>query len=433
MSFLRRKSGRVGLRASLVSGAALAALALSALGAGSASAAVKCTGANITGAGSSLQKIAQTEIWNLGFQNEVCNTGTHPTISYESIGSGAGLKKWNSDGVSGSINTGVSFVGSDDGPSVAQLNNIESVAGGAKVAVIPVAQTAISVVAHPPAGCEVEAITNPDLAAVMEGRIANWSKLETAEGSCNSPITRVVRKDASGTSYQFKNYLFQIYKKGLFCTTGGTEGKMSWAEMEPIGPTETPNISWPETCGEKALSSVIRPASTGGGAEVSTVTSTEGSIGYAALPDAKAGLVGKTGSSILEVQNNGQKKGFEAEFANPAAGSSANCSAITYKVPKLSTGLDVDWSQVFGAKPAVGGESYPLCTLTYILAFHGYQAAGFTEAQEVTAADYLNGYLTASTGQAAINSHFYSALPTSGENSFDVQAAAQRASKTISY
>ena len=88
---------------------------------------------------------------------------------------------------------------------------------------------------------------------------------------------------------------------------------------------------------------------------------------------------------------------------------------------------------MFGAKPAIGGENYPLCTLTYDLAFHGYQAAGFSEAQEITAADYLNGYLTQAAGQAAINSHFYSALPSSSEAAFDVLGAARRASKTISY
>ena len=275
MSLLRRKSsGRAGARAALVSGAALAALGLSALGAGSASAAVNCNGANITGAGSSLQKIAQTEIFKPGFESAICNSGTHPTISYESIGSGAGLAKWNANNVSKAIDHTVSFVASDDGPNPTQLANIESVAGGAKVTVIPVAQTAIAFVANPPAGCTVEAITNGDLTAVMEGRLSNWSKLETAEGTCNSAITRVVRKDASGTTYQTKNYLFQLYKKGLFCTTGSDEGKASWAELEPV---ETPNLTWPESCPEKTLSTVVRPAGTGGGEVVKTVNATAGS------------------------------------------------------------------------------------------------------------------------------------------------------------
>ncbi len=424
----KNSSGKAKARVAVLSGAAVAAIGLSAIGAGSASAAVNCTGSNITGAGSSLQKIAQTEIWKPGFESSICNSGTHPTITYESIGSGAGLALWNATNVSKTINTTYSFISSDDGPSPAQLSNIESVANGAKVAVIPVAQTAISFVANPPAGCSVEGITNSDLAAVMEGRTSNWSKLETAEGSCNSPITRVVRKDASGTTYQTKNYLFQLYKKGLFCTTGETEGKDTWADLEPV---EAPNLSWPESCGEKALSAVVRPAGTGGGEEVKMVNATSGSIGYAALPDAEANAKGTT--VILTLQNNGQKKGGEAQFAEAPAGSSANCSGITYKVPKTTGGLDYDWSTVFGAKPSIGGENYPLCTLTYALAFHGYQAAGFSEGQEITANDYLNGYLVQNTGQAAINAHFYSSLPTSSEGVFNVLGAAQRAAKEISY
>ena len=426
---LRRKSsGRAGIRVALLSGTAVAALGLSALGAGSAAASVKCTGSNITGQGSSLQHVAQEAVWGPGFESSICNSGTHPTITYNSTGSGAGLKAWNATGAQGFINTGLSFIASDDAPTPAQLSNIESVAGGAKVAVIPVAQTAISIVANPPAGCEVEGITNSNLAGVFEGRIKEWSKLEGTEGTCNSPITRVVREDASGTTYQFKNYLYALYKKGLSCTSGSTEGKASWAELEPV---ETPNLSWPETCSEKSLSALVRPAASGGGEVVKKVNTTEGSIGYAALPDAENNKKGTT--VILTLQNNGQKTGSSAEFAEPAAGTTANCGAVAYSGFKLNGSLDVDWSGVYGAHPAVGGTSYPLCTLTYDLAFHGYKAAGFTEGQEITTHDYLTEYITASTGQAAINSHFYSGLPTSSEEKYDVLGAAQKAAKNISY
>jgi ABC-type phosphate transport system substrate-binding protein len=274
-------------------------------------------------------------------------------------------------------------------------------------------------------------ITNGNLTAAFEGRLTKWDQLEGAEGRCSSPITRVVRKDGSGTTFQLKNYLFALYKKGLFCTTGGTEGKMSWQEMEPIGAGSQPNISWPETCAEKTLSSVVRPTENGGGNVVKKVNETAGSIGYAALPDAKANASGTT--VILALQNNGQKKGGEASFADPASGVAANCSAVTYKVPKVNGGLDIDWSAVFGAKPAVGGTNYPLCTLTYLLAFHGYQQAGFTEGQEITTADYLNGFIVQTSGQSAINSNFYSALPESANSQFDVLGAARRAAKSISF
>jgi ABC-type phosphate transport system substrate-binding protein len=390
-----------------------------------------CTGANIVGAGSSLQRIAQTEVWKVGFEGTICNSGTHPTVTYNSVGSGAGMSEWNFDGTKGSINTGVSFIGTDDAPTAAQIANIKSKAGGAQLAVIPVAQTSIAILANPPAGCEVEAITNSNLAGVFEGRIANWGGLEGAEGTCDSPIARVVRKDGSGTTYQLKNYLFQLYKKGLSCTVGATEGKQSWQELEAIGAAGAPNVSWPESCTEKPLSPVVRPAGNGGGEVVSTVNATPGSIGYAALPDAKAGASG--GTTILALQNNGQKKGGEANFANAASGTTANCGSTTYTGFKLNTNRDVDWSGVFGAKPAVGGKGYPLCALTYALAFHGYSAAGFSEGQEVTARDYLNGYVVRAAGQAAVAGHFYSPLPTSAESKFDVLGAARWAASSINY
>jgi ABC-type phosphate transport system substrate-binding protein/Fe-S cluster biogenesis protein NfuA len=392
---------------------------------------ISCAGANITGAGSSLQSIAHNGVWKPAFEEEVCDEGSFPTVSYEPTGSGAGMAEWNYDGKKGSINTGLSFIGTDAAPTAAQIANIKSKAGGAQLAVVPVAQTSIAILANPPAGCEVETITNSNLAGVMEGRIREWSKLETAAGSCNSPITRVVRKDGSGTTYQLKNYLYRLYGKGLSCTTGGTEGKASWAELEPIGEGGKPNTTWPESCEAKALSTVVRPAGNGGAEEVKAVNATSGSIGYSALPDAVAGKAGST--TILSLQNNGQKKAVEATFADPAAGAVANCAAMSYQVPApLGARRDVDWSAVFGAKPAIGGEAYPLCALTYALAFHGYGAAGFGEGQYLTVRDYLYGYVVQAAGQAAINSNDYSALPASAEERFDVLGAARRAAEGIS-
>ena len=385
-----------------------------------------CSLSNIKGAGSSLQGIAHAKVWAPAFEGPCPGL----EIKYESTGSAAGMSAWNFDGAKGSIDTGLSFIGTDDAPSAAQIANIKSKAGGAQLAVIPVAQTSIAILANPPAGCEVELITNANLAGVFEGRLSKWSQLEGAEGACNSPITRVVRKDGSGTTYQLKNYLFQLYKKGLFCTTGGTEGKKSWQELEPIGSGAHPNVDWPESCTEKALSAIVRPAGNGGGEEVGKVNSTAGSIGYAALSDAEAGISGTT--TILALQNNGQKKGGEANFANAASGSTANCGGITYSGFKLNSGLDIDWSGIFGAKPTVGGKSYPLCTLTYDLALHGYKAAGFSEAQEITTAGYL-GYVLQPAAQEAIAGNFYSSLPSSAESKFDVLGAARKAAKAIGY
>src|SRR5262249_6103730 len=148
-----------------------------------------------------------------------------------------------------------------------------------------------------------------------------------------------------------------------------------------------PNTSWPQSCPEKTLSTLVRPVGSGGVEEVKKVNSTPGSIGYAALPDARA-----NSANLIELQNNGQST--EATYASPQISGGeigkglANCGGIKYTVPKGArrgeTIIDSDWSQVFGAIPNVGGTFYPLCALTYDLAFHGYKAAGFKLPEKVT-------------------------------------------------
>jgi ABC-type phosphate transport system substrate-binding protein len=433
----RNKSAKFGIRAALLAGVAVLAVAFSG---GTASASLGCTGGNIIGQGSSLQKIAQQNVWIPTFQNEICNSGTFPKVTYESTGSGAGLKQWNSDGARGSINLERAFIGTDDAPTTTQIANMTSVAGGAALAVIPVAQTSIAIVANPPAGCTVEDITNQNLEQVFRGNYLKWSQIATAEGgaACEQPITRVVRKDGSGTTFQFKNYLFKLNKNALNCTTGATEGKATWQELEPITNSETgaPNTVWAEKCTGHNLSPVVKPGANGGGEVVLKVNATAGSIGYAALPDAKA----NGAADILAVQNNGFKPLLEATFASPALGGEANCLETTYTVPLEGrneagrTGLNVDWSEVFGAIPSTGGTRYPLCTLTYALAWHGYKAVGYPFKTKVTAYDYLREYIVFKGQETlAASGTFYAPLPATGSAVKNVLNAAKFAAGKITY
>lgn len=428
---LSRKK-RIGARATILAGATASVLALAGIGAGSASAAPQCTGGNIVGEGSSLQKIAQQSVWAPAFSSTICNKGNFPTVTYNSVGSGAGMKQWNYDGSTGKINTAVQFIGTDDAPTAAQIANITSVAGGASVVVVPVAQTAISIPANPPAECTISQLKNVDLEKVFKGTALTWSQLSTASGpGCSASITRVVRKDGSGTSFQTKNYLSRANAGVLPCI-----GK-TWQELEPINNSETgaPNTSWPESCTGKTLSPVIRPAANGGGELVKLVNATSGSIGYAALPDAKSnGAI-----ALLELQNNGQKT-EGATYAPAASGTVANCEKTPYEVPvnarnqEGSTGLNVDWSGVFGANPGIGGTSYPLCTLTYDVALHNYKAAGFTFKNFQTVKDYVAEFLVQTTGQTTLeeSEKFYGGLPGSEKTKFNVVSAAKFSAKQIS-
>lgn len=442
-----KKSTRVGIRAALLAGATVAAVGLGSIG--TASASLSCEGSDIVGRGSSLQKVIEQNVWKVGFETGVCSTEPNtPTITYESVGSGGGLEKWNHNGKAGSINTAYSFIGTDDALTTAQIGNVTSVAGGASLLTIPVAQTSIGVIANPPSGCTVGVITNKELEAVFNGTILKWSELSTNLASpnpaCNYAIKRVVRKDGSGQTYQFKNYLWLINKKPVPCTA---EGEKTWQELEPItiSGTGAPNTVWPEDEGcATTKSALIKPAANGGGEVAKEVTQTSNSIGYASLPDMETKIAACEETSscknteILSMQNNGKKKLSEATFSSPLLGEEeANCLTAEYTVPtlarksiKVGAGLNVDWSQVFGAKITTGG--YPLCTLTYNLAFTKYSGPGFTLGQEKTVNDYINEYIVQSAGQAGAATEFYAPLPT-GIVSHDVLGAAKFAAGKIGF
>jgi hypothetical protein len=408
------------------------------LGVQVARAELNCTGSSITGLGTTSQMFAQQEIWAPTFESKICNKGSHPTVTYNLASSSNAMAEWNDDGKRGSINTAWAFIGTDLAPTAAQIKNIKSAASGADVVVIPVAQTSIAIVANPPAGCLVEEIANSELASVFAGETYSWNQIATAvlkegapETACEAPITRVAPKGSSGVSYNFKNYLYQVVKSGLYCTEGSTEGRATWQELEPVsnGETGAPNTSWPEVCAEKALSGIVRPAGTATGEVVKKVNNTAGSIGFAPLPDAIANEAG----TILRLQNNGIGVGSNT-VPPDTEGGSANCS-ILYKVPSgASEGLDVDWSQVFGGSPNVGGESYPLCMLTYALAFHGYEKAGFSLEDERTVHDYLTEYVVqGKAGQVELSGHYYVGLPSSPKEERDVFGAASKAAAQISF
>jgi hypothetical protein len=212
----------------------------------------------------------------------------------------------------------------------------------------------------------------------------------------------------------------------------------TWEELRPItnGETGAPNTEWPTSCAT-TLSPVVTAAGTGGGELVKKVNTTDGSIGYAALPDAMNNKTEET--NVVSLQNNGQVTAETATYGAPASGTKANCAATKYEVPvggRFKTGepaTNVDWSQVFGAQPTIGGTSYPLCTLTYALAMTKYKNAGFKFGQERTVFDYIKEFITAESGQNAIDSNFYAKLPTAKETRFNVIGAAGYAAGKIRY
>lgn len=380
-----------------------------------------CTGSGVAGNGANsvLQRKAQ-KLWGSAFATEICPGTVTPRFNPTAT------------------NNRADFLGTEMPPSAAQIPAMTGGAG-ASLAVIPVAQTAIAIVAHPPHDCSIEKITNRQLELVFRGSIELWSQLHTASGPhCDAPIARVVPRVGVGISSQFKSYLARMSSATLPCV-----GK-TWQELRAIEDAKTgaPNTTWPEGCA--GVTKVLRPESIGGGV-AQVIDRIAGTIGFAGLPEAE-----EKGVDTLKLENDGRlstetkASALSASYAAPSAGGMANCGGITYDVPigarrkPGESGLNADWSQVVGANPAVGGSSYPLCMLTYDIAFHGYSLRPdkkITFAREQTVRDYLKEYIVTPAGQSLLASpgSFYAPLPSAIYSSEDVLAAAQYAAGKISY
>jgi ABC-type phosphate transport system substrate-binding protein len=297
-----------------------------------------------------------------------------------------------------------------------------------KLAVIPAAQSSVAIIANPPPGCAVGAITNHDLDQVMRGNIFNWSGLSTAHGECDSRLRRVVPVEATGVGTRLKEYLAVINPNPLPCMPR----EMSWEETT-LGQEGQANTDWPTSCAATPLTRLIRADySYGRGrTEVETVRETPGAVGFASLPVAM-----EFGGDPLELQNNGWKPAAEATFASPIRAGRSNCEGASYTVPlagraaPLASPTNVDWSAVRSDRPAVGGTAYPLCMLGYML---GLTKGEYLSQTHPTERNFLQNYLLFD-GQQALreeNASYLSPLPRSADPAHDVLGAARLAVAAI--
>jgi ABC-type phosphate transport system substrate-binding protein len=263
-----------------VAACAVSALALSGIAAGSASA---CSTTEIDGQGSFLQKAAQQKYWIPGSGCKVTYTPSTEAEAFKAFGVGENESPFSS---------GDEYIGTDYAPtgsfSTGQFKEIEKEAKGTEAKpqdlVIPVVQAAIAVIVTPPAGCTITKITNAHLEEVFRGTLKEWKSIATGE-TCTGEITRVVRKEWTGATYQFKHYLFDINSGNLKGTKIGSGPERTWEELQPA---PTANLEWPEEAG--VLSPLVHAKNPGGSGEVAEVGAKSGSIGYAALPDVRAAL-----------------------------------------------------------------------------------------------------------------------------------------------
>jgi ABC-type phosphate transport system substrate-binding protein len=437
------RSGGALWRGVLLAGAMALLAVLGALNAtGAAALGEQCSGGKAKGMGSFLQTRAQQQ-WSfgeLGFNASssslACSgsqgSGGTPQVSHVPLSSPAALRHWGAE--DGTLHTAgfgflANFVSTDIAPSgpVGEEGSMLAkmkAALGSDVVVVPVTQTAIAIAAHPPQlpahpACVVSRINNAQLEKVFSGQIKNWRQLSAASdpslgGDCDQAITRIVRGDSSGTTYQFKHYLGSINSAPLACTGAA---KRTWAQLQaPFGGETSPNQEWPRTSacqeGEGPLTTVSGPFSEGGG-QLGYVAETPGTITYGSLPEAQQRAPGQ----IVDVHNG-------VKFADPENGEGgAACGAAKYTRPAgWEGGVNLDWSQVYGSDPNIGAvakNAYPICTLTYDVA----ATNRFSAKVATTVHDYLAFTVAKEGGQAAVRQIGYHDLPNSIAKAADAAIA----------
>jgi ABC-type phosphate transport system substrate-binding protein len=429
-----------GLSLRFASAAAVtAASAVAFIAPGTASAA--CTGANIEGSGSTLQELAQNEVWRPTFNNK-CPGGEHEQVSaYHGIGSGAGLATWNVGKKEHNFGPAFAFVGTDQPPNPTQKSEIELVTGGGKVLSIPTLQAAVAIDIHLPAGCTSAvsgtskkeskdfkrlSLDEKTIEAIFAHTITKWSEIKDfgdkllPEGCAgSSEIVRVVREDGSGTTAILKKFLFEINKNPVDPETGET-----WNDLAE----KNKNLPWPE---EK----VNLERANGGKGVAKLVAEKAGRIGYSNMADARnthlytpEGVpAGGDGTPVFWalVQNNPAN---EKKFIDPSdnkevnAKSNSNCAGTKYvnlnatgkkaKFPPEST--EDAWNEVTAE---LKQKNYPLCGFTYDLSLTKFSATesektAASAAEETTISNYFNYILN--EGQVNLLGNDYLGLPNVG-------------------
>jgi hypothetical protein len=432
---------RLGLVA-VLAGACVAAA--SAVGAPAASALQTC--GTINGAGSSLQGIAQNSVWIPGF------TGTPggwegfctkaPTITYTVTSSGKGMTEWGYENKKlGTAEPFPAYIGTDVGPegteTTGQIGNIDMAGEEGTtlngVMAVPVAQSAVSVLVTLPASCfEATGAKKPRVTekaleeewfghAVKAENLITDAKIKT--GSCTVVPSLYARFSASGTTAGFKRWLSDLPSTNKAAWEKATETAAKsesneWAEGG-AKPTEEVGGEKLEKGSQLAKAAYEKPGTTG-------------VIGYADLADAVSAGFSTTvtehevekvkyDSFVAEVQNN-EYTSASPEYASPENTSESNCTGAEYKEakPKNEVAPNIDWSNarqsnVISKSGSV--KNYPICTLTFDLAWRNYEymkATKYPKDEETanTVLGYLKWIVGAGQTTAKLTENHYGALPT---------------------
>ncbi len=457
---------------------------------------LQCSGESILGRGSTIQgAVAQDEVWNPAFSNAAdtnvtgCSgtqgTGGTPSVKYlqteeEDKGSGSCLKAFGAELSAEKKEIAkydrYAYCGTDEAPNAQQRKEIEEHAVGAEtktnskgqlegsLETLPVLQAPVAIIVHLPAGCVASAefketetkttkpgrlvLNDETLEEIYRGQIKTWAEIKdggdkvVAEKgkTCNAsdPITRVVRKDKSGTTHIFKEFLASANR---LSKTGeeNAVAEESWEDAKGANRTWKEVASGPENIEWPKAAAVVVPSATGGPAVVAKVAETESSIGYANLADAfnngsfdKKSLSGgeKENKFWAEVQK--KTEGPFILYADPAdkkdteTAGNANCAKTVYvdgssgePFPPVST--RTLWN---AAEGELNSSTYAMCGLTYDLALRQYakyhdELGGLGGTPTIGGATTAESYLlfevntkTSGGGKIITENHEYEKLPS---------------------
>jgi len=428
----------------------------------------QCSGSAVNGRGSTFQDPAQ-KVWNPGFNKTSTKKGGcpgAPVVTYKNTeskdrGSGSCLKALGAE--KHAVEREIDFCGTDEAPNATQKAEIEEKAEAGVEAealeTIPVLQGAVAVIVHLPTGCTAHAeadiggatkaigrlvLDQSTVEGLYRGTINTWEALLTAQGThgddtitCKEPsalkdtIKRVVRQDHSGTTHIFKTFLEQVYTgkfeaeeylesydgSGTGCGKVFPPEEKTWEEVSE----GCPNQRWPEAA------HVVRPAESGNPGVVNEVANTESSVGYADLAVARElgqfSAKGKGGEGLsrfwVPVQNSsGLTYAEPSTDGDTEKAADSNCRGTDYiegegkEFPPAST--RALWNE---AKADRYESLYPICGLTYDLAYRQYGFFGFgSEEVAKKIATTVENYLyyevdSKGGGKAIAKKHDYEALP----------------------
>lgn len=390
------------------------------------------TCATVQGAGSSLQNIAQKEVWMPGFAaaGSLTNCVANPLVTYNSTSSGKGKTQWGYEG--GGLVTGEAgetsfpaFIGTDLAPSAAQIKNMGK-AGGQPVEAegilpVPVAQSAIAVLISLPEECKpktgiVKAEVEPlplketwEKGAATILQLVNNVECSPAD---TVPVLLFARSSGSGTTAGFKRYLDLV-----------AGGAAPWNALTET-PAKSEDTNWPA---EAEASKHLDKCCARGSELALTVYNTPNSSGYADLSDAvHEKFTAKWVKHLNEAKTLEYWSAVAVVKANTAfespeeTGGGSNCKNAKYQEETRSVVPGEDWSSAQQTN-VKENSAYPICTLTFDLAWNKYattplEAAGKygSKAKAEETRNTVRNYLEWVTGpgqSAALKAQHYGELP----------------------